>query len=178
MSEKQVVKGDEARPPEPPKPPQIARHVRLTSLQKIGIPLLALLPLLSLIGLFYSEGFVEAQGSPLSLRVEYPDRIRYGMFGRMTIEVINNGDEAAGPVTVQVDGAYLTKFEQLAAAPASESVTPAVFEFEIAEIPAGEGRKVVIEKKAEVPGRHRGRIAARGPSGEPVQTEVVTVIFP
>lgn len=177
MSE-DVVRGDDVRPPEPPQPPEIARRVRLTSLQKIGIPLILLLPFLSLIGLTYSEGYVDAPGSPLSLRVEYPDRMRYGMFGRVIVEVINDSGEAAGPVTVQVDGSYLKQFEQIATAPAAETVTPAVFEFTIDEVPPGEGRKVVVEMKAEVPGRHTGLLAARGPGGDAVQAEIATFIFP
>lgn len=61
-----------------PAAPEIPRALRLTTLQKIGLPILFIISVLALFGVFRERYASDAAvGSGMAIRLWYPDRIHY-----------------------------------------------------------------------------------------------------
>jgi hypothetical protein len=159
----------------PPEIPDFPRAIRLTSWQRIGIPLLLLMPLLALFGLFgQTAGNAEVRTESLSVQIEYPARSRYETLSAIHLDIVNTGRGSIDTVVVSLDSAYAARFSSVGAIPDFERA----YEVEVIDIAPGETRRVTIELDATEYGRHSGDLRVEQRGGEVARVPITTWIFP
>jgi hypothetical protein len=170
----------EERPDEGvPQPPPFERKLQIAPLQRIGIPLLALLPLLALFGVF-GEGMTSKQASneEVAIQVDYVSRYRYRMQDTMTVAVTNLSKQPEATLIVTFDRDYLEHFSDISFVPDIKQVTDVAYEVELAGMKSGETRLVNVEMKGEHYWTQDGTVSASLSGGQPVSVAVSTTIFP
>ena len=165
--------------PQPPQPPRFERRLNFRPLQIVGIVYLLILPVLAVLGVF-GESFdsVDASGAALEMTVDYPSRFRYKMLNTITVEVHNVSGETLDTVTVSFDASYIDQFSTVTFTPSVETVTGNEYQVELTDIGPDETQVVTVEIQAERYWRHSGTITASPGSGEPVEVEISTTVFP
>lgn len=169
----------EGDPPEPPQPPAVGRRPRLTLVQAVGVPLLALLPILALFNFFgTTRGTVRAEDGPLEVEVVYPERFRYKMIHPLTVTVRNRGDAASADVTIRIDTSYLEHFSNVSFTPAPQRVTSDAYVFTVGDLAPGDARVLAGHVQAERYWGANGRITVDSESIGRVDIGVDSLVFP
>lgn len=166
-------------PIRPPEAPPFTRSLRLDRPEKIGVPLLLLLPLLALYGMFdEQEMTTTAAATGVEMQVIYPSRSRHQLEGVLEIHVRNSSVHALPVLTLGIDRNYLAHFDQVRFLPLPIRIDGETYQVEFRDLQPGETRRLNIELRPDDPGRHTGRITARGIDGSQAETTISSIIFP
>ena len=165
-----------AAPLSPPQPPEgRAPRIRLAGIQRVGLPLLALVPLLAIGGLF-GEGRAEATATrgPLLVRAHVPTHLRYRQ--RMTLElsVTNRGTSVVDDLRLRVDSSYLDRFSAVTLAPAAA----ADGSVHLGALVPGASTRLVVTFDGEASGAIRGAAIATDAAGDTVRLALRSTVFP
>jgi hypothetical protein len=127
--------------PQPPQPPQIRRKLLIYPTQIIGITIMLIGLAAAFLGVFgKSEGSVEAAADQLTLRVDYPERYRYGNMGSLQIAITSHHDFAA--LTVNIERRYIKQFSDVSFTPDVDNINEQFYVIELELIETFEkGRK-------------------------------------
>jgi hypothetical protein len=155
------------------------RKWQFNLLQAIGMPLLMLLPILALLGGF-DERFTaaNASGATVEMQVDYPVHLRYRTSQSIGVRLHNISEQPIPAITVRFGRTFMDQFSHIVFMPNVDTITEETYEVEIRDVPPGATRYVTVEIQGERYGRHRGVITAEPESGEEVQVQVETLIFP
>lgn len=163
----------EAAPPQPRAgtPPRI----RLTALQRVGLPLLALVPLLAMGGLFGERrDMLAAADGSLLVRAHVPTRFRYRQ--RMTLElsVTNRGPSAVEDLRVRIDSSYLDRFSAVTITPfaAPDGAVHA------GALAVGASTRLTVTLEGEDFGAIRGDAIATDAAGDTAHVALRSTVFP
>lgn len=163
---------------QPPKAPEVERRVKLTRLQQLGMPLIALFPLLALLGIFgISSGERTSSGGSLSLSVDYPSRTRLRSGVMMVIEVSNRGGVDIEGVTVGVERDYVDRFTNVSFNPSVAAVSERYFEVELGALAPGAVSVVSVELEPSDYWRHEGTVRVTA-GGDETSVVIETFVFP
>lgn len=158
----------------PPQAPRIERRLRFGKLQLAGLVLIVLIPAAALAGVFgESRTSAEAKTSAFSVRMRYPERLRYRQIGRFDIFIENRSNAILDTITVDFDTAYVTRFADPVFVP--DPTEP--FRVPVTHVRPGETRLVNAWLKADAAWTHTGdvRITSRNSN---VSIRVRTLVFP
>lgn len=158
----------------PPDPPPVPRALRLTTLQRIGLPVLFAIPILALFGVF-GEHFAtaHADGPGLALTMRYPNRAHYRQPMSFRLSIRNVSSQPADTITVTLDTAFMRAFSDVSiSAPLNGAYVA-----RITNLAPGETRAISAMVSGERYGRHAGVIAVAGPLGT-ARLPVATFVFP
>jgi hypothetical protein len=176
------MKAKQEPPPsqqEPPKPPPFQRRISVDPLQRIGVPLLALIPLAALFGAFGQRANeVQAVGDGVTLQVRYPGLLRYKTALPFELTVGNSGTSPLSGVSVRIDDAWLSGFSSTELTPQPDRLTERHAEITIDELPPGARRKVVGMFEGHDYGRHAGQASITVGGRVVAQAELRTVVLP
>lgn len=160
--------------PEPPELPELRRRVSFSRLQFGGLLLLLAIPVLAAFNLFgETRTLAAARGASISVTVDYPSRMRHGSLEVLAVLLTNEAGSPLDTVRVKFDSSYVARFTEPQFLPAESRA----FEVELAEIAPGETRRIQVGLRANVYGRHRGRVAAVHPA-DSVDVMIGTIVFP
>ena len=169
-----VTRSKKIRASDPPELPELERHLRFGRGQLVGLALTISIPVLAAFGVFgESRATATQRSAQLSLVVEYPSRLRHGSLDAFSVAVTNKGSAALDTVMVAFDTAYVTRFTEPQFTPAASRA----FVVELTDLYAGETRLVNGGLRANLYGRHRGRVAASH-GADTVTAVMSTVVFP
>lgn len=155
--------------------PKLPRRIRFWRFQWFGLPVIFAIPILALAGVFGVRTAVsETDGQGLALKVEYPERFRYGLSEPIRVELRNDSNRIMRDVRIAVNPDYLRKFSQVELPPEAVSAN----EIRLPQLSPGELRTVVLEIQAESYGRHKGSVSAGAGKEEFVRAELHTMVFP
>lgn len=158
----------------PPAAPEIARALRLTTLQKIGLPVLFIIPILALFGVFGERFAIRAaSGSGVAARVSYPDRIHYRQTMPLRIMVWNASTRAADSIMISLDPEFMRAFSAISITPAATRAYTIV----LRHVKPGERRVISGDVAGERYGRSDGNVRVAGIAGE-LCIPVATFVFP
>lgn len=158
----------------PPDPPTVPRALRLTALQRIGLPVLFAIPILALFGVF-GEHFTtaHADGAGLAITMRYPDRAHYRQPVSFRLSMRNVSARPVDTITVTLDTAFMRAFSDVSlSAPLNGAYVARV-----TNVAPGETRAISAMVSGERYGRHAGVIAVTGPQGT-ARLPVATFVFP
>lgn len=159
---------------EPPELPTLERRLRFGGWQIVGLALTMSIPVLAVFGVFgETRATTTERGSQLALSLNYPSRIRHGALDAFSVSVTNNGPVALDTVEVAFDSAYVTRFTEPQFIPGASRA----FVVELTDLAAGETRLVNGGLRANVYGRHRGRVVASH-AIDTVTASMSTIVFP
>lgn len=158
----------------PPEPPPIPPRLRLTPLQRFGLPFLFLIPILALLGLL-GEHFTTARaaGAGVTVDVRYPDRAHYRQPLAIRMRVRNVSPARMDTVTVVLDTAFMAAFTAVSVSASLDGAYVA----HLTALAPGETRELTAMVSGEEAGRHAGTISVRTPLGT-VRTRAATFVFP
>lgn len=158
----------------PPDPPPVPRALRLTTLQRIGLPILFVIPILALFGVF-GEHFTtaHADGAGLAIAMRYPDRAHYRQPVSVRLSMRNVTPQPLDTISVTLDTAFMRAFSDVSiSAPLNGAYVA-----RITNIAPGETRAISAMVSGERYGRHAGVITVTGPYGT-ARLPVATFVFP
>lgn len=158
----------------PPDPPAIPRALRLTRLQRVGLPVLFAVPILALFGVF-GEHFTtaHAEGGGLVVDMRYPNRVHYRQPMSFRLSVRNASAQPADTIKVSLDTAFMRAFSDVSiSAPLNGAYVA-----RITDLAPGETRAISAMISGERYGRHAGVIVVNGPAGT-ARLPVATFVFP
>jgi hypothetical protein len=158
----------------PPEPPTIDHRIALTRVQRIGVPLLALVPILAVAGVFDDRSVVvEREVGSLSVRAEMPQGVRQNRSGIVEIDLENRG---ASPVSAEVaiSPEYLVDCMEIDMTPSPYRAWATRTE----PIAPGERAQVRLEYEGERAGLHEGVLRIRESRGDEVRIPIRTFVFP
>lgn len=139
-----------------------------------GLALTMSIPVLAVFGVFGEQrATATRRGTHLAVSLDYPSRIRHGSLDAFSVAVTNQGPVALDTVTVAFDSAYVRRFTEPQFIPAASRA----FVVELAGLGAGETRLVHGGLRANLYGRHRGRVAAVH-AADTVAVMMSTIVFP
>jgi len=164
---------------QPPQPPPFQRRIDIPRLQKIGVPLLALIPLAALFGAFglrANESRVVGEG--VTLQVLYPGLLRYKTALPFELTVVNSGAQPLSGVSARIDDAWLSRFSGSGLTPQPDRLTERHAEIALDELPPGGQRKVTGMLEGHDYGRHAGQVSIAVGGRVVAQAELRTVVLP
>jgi hypothetical protein len=158
----------------PPEPPQVPRALRLTTLQRIGLPVLFAIPILALFGVF-GEHFAtaHAEGAGLAITMRYPDRAHYRQPVSFRLSMRNVSSQPLDTITVTLDTAFMRAFSDVSVSAPLNGAYVA----RITHLAPGETRAISATVSGERYGRHAGVITVAGSHGT-ARLPVATFVFP
>ncbi|HEV2642191.1 MAG TPA: hypothetical protein VGT98_05775 [Candidatus Elarobacter sp.] len=158
----------------PPAPPELPRALRLTTLQRVGLPILFAIPVLALFGVF-GEHFasVRAGGNGVALAMRYPDRAHYRQPVTLAISVRNTSTRTADSLVVSLDTAFLAAFTAGRFSPPVD----ATGSLALRNVAPGEARVITAEVSGDRYWRHSGTVRVHGAGGM-LAVPVSTFVFP
>jgi hypothetical protein len=158
----------------PPEAPSLPRRIRLTTVQRCGLPVLFAIPVLALLGLF-GERFSDAraEGNGLSVAIQYPSRIHYRQPLSFRFTVRNMGATTADSIVVSLDPRFMRAFT---AVQLSAPVEP-TYRIKLANVASGERRSVSGDVSGDQYWGSAGVVRVAGPNGE-LRLPVSTFVFP
>ena len=158
----------------PPEPPPGTARLRLTRLQRFGLPVLFLIPILALFGLLGEHFTVaHARGAGVTLDARYPDRAHYRQPLSIRLHVRNDSPTRMDTITVVLDSAFMSGFSDVSmSAPLNGA-----FIARLTGLAPGESRQLNAMVSGENAGRHAGTISVTTPLGT-MRTPVATFVFP
>lgn len=162
--------------PSPPAPPEIRHRLAMPRRQWIALALIAIVPVLALLGVFgITRDRASATSGALRLEVDYPSRLRHKVLDRIELLVTNVGPHVIDSAEVAIDTAYLAHFSDVTVTP-----TPPerAFVVPVAGLAPGGHVTIVVQVRAEGPGRHTGTLEARRPRSAGARVPVATLVFP
>jgi len=165
---------DETERRGPPEPPPGTPRLRLTRLQRLGLPILFLIPILALFGLL-GEHFTEAhaRGAGVALDARYPDRAHYRQPLSIRLHVRNETATKLDTVTVVLDSAFMSGFSDVS----MSATLNGAYIARLTALAPGESRQLNAMVSGEKAGRHAGAISVTTPLGT-IRTPVATFVFP
>jgi hypothetical protein len=170
---------DPASAEKPPQPPPIERRTRLGRVQKIGMPLLALIPVAALLGVFGpGEATSRAAAGELSIEVRYPSLLRHKTSQPFELTVTNRGATPALGVAARIDEAWLSSFGAVEVRPQPQRLDARHAEFALGDLAPGAVRKVSGRLEAGDPGRHTGAASLSVGEREVAQAALATRVLP
>ncbi|KYF75937.1 hypothetical protein BE11_24570 [Sorangium cellulosum] len=87
----------------------------------------------------------EATAQGLTLRVEYPERMRFRDAERLTFDVTRAAGEPCRAAALTIDEAYLNGFDERRATPAETEIG----RFDLGPLAPGERRRIVLDLRGE-----------------------------
>lgn len=164
----------ERGPTGPPEPPPGVARLRLTRLQRFGLPVLFLVPILALFGLL-GEHFTtaHARGAGAVLDARYPDRAHYRQPLSIRVQVRNATPTRMDTLTVTLDSAFMSGFSEVSVS----ATLNGAYRARLTDLAPGETRDVTAMVSGERAGRHAGSISVTTPLGT-VRAPVATFVFP
>jgi hypothetical protein len=158
----------------PPPPPDMPRRLRSTGRQIAGIVLIALVPILALTGwLGDSTARAHATAGTIEIDVLYPTTLRYRNHGLIEVRLRQAAAGPAGPVSIEIDTAYVSRFTEVRSTPGAERV----LSVELAPLQPAEERVVTVELRAERRGRHHGELRV-ATGGDTARVRISTFVLP
>ena len=158
----------------PPEAPSIDRRLRFGRLQLAGLIVIALIPAAAMAGVFgESQASAEASTAAFTVRMRYPERLRYRQTGRFDIFLENRSNTTLDTITVQFDTAYVTRFADPVFVP--DPTEP--FRIPISNVRSGETRLVTAWLKADATWAHEGDVRITSGNNS-VSIRVRTLVFP
>lgn len=158
----------------PPEPPELPRALRLTLLQRIGLPFLFAIPVLALFGVFgehYAD--LRATGGGVDLAMHYPDRMHYRQPLTLQITMRNVTAATADSVTLEPDASFFAAFPMARFSPPLDASQRIVFH----DVAPGTSRTITVEIAGDRYWRRRGRMLVDGPGGG-LQVPLSIFVFP
>lgn len=158
----------------PPQPPALSRRIRLTTVQRWGLPVLFAIPVLALFGTFgerYTD--VRGTGGSLAATFHYPSRIHYRQPLSFRLLVQNTGATPMDSVMVTLDPRFMRAFTSVRLA----APFRAPYAMELGRLGAGESRTVTGEVSGDAYWRSQGTIQVTGSHGM-IQLPVSTFVYP
>ncbi|AUX44837.1 hypothetical protein SOCE26_063060 [Sorangium cellulosum] len=164
-----------AKPPEaaaePPPAPEMPRRLELSKAQALGAIALACVAASAVF--MAAQETQEATAQGLSLRVEYPQRMRFRDAQRLLVDVTRTASEPCQTASLTIDETYLENFSERRAVPAEA----AFGRFDLGALMPGESRRIVLELRGERPWFAAGN-ATLSCDGERAAAPLRTFIFP
>ncbi|WP_437730359.1 hypothetical protein [Sorangium sp. So ce1335] len=157
---------------EPPAAPSMRRRLKLTPKHALGALALACVAASSLFTQARTAREATAQG--LTLRVEYPERMRFRDAERLTFDVTRAAGEPCRGAALTIDEAYLNGFEERRATPAEA----AIGRFHLGRLAPGERRRVVLNLRGERAWLVSGSAAVSCDGERGAEVPLRTFIFP
>ncbi|WP_437585748.1 hypothetical protein [Sorangium sp. So ce1000] len=164
-------KAEHAPPPAPP----LRRRLALDPLHAIGAFTLACVAASALF--MHARETREATAQGLTLRVAYPERMRFRDTERITFDVAHVARAAGEPcraAALTIDEAYLDSFEENHATPDEARYG----RFELGDLAPGERRRIDIELRGERSWFASGNATLSCGEERGVQVPLRTFIFP
>lgn len=158
----------------PPDPPPVPRALRLTTLQRIGVPVLFAIPILALFGVF-GEHFTttHADGAALAIAMRYPDRVHYRQPMSFRLSMRNVTARPLDTITVTLDTAFMRAFSDVSVSAPLNGAYVA----RITNLAPGETRAISATVSGERYGRHAGVITVTAVQ-DTARVPVATFVFP
>lgn len=158
----------------PPQPPPAPSRLRLTPLQRVGIPILFLIPILALFGVL-GEHFTtaRAKGAGVAFDVRYPDRAHYRQPLSIRMRVRNVSGARIDTATVTLDTAFMAAFSDVSVS----ATLNGAYVARLTALAPGETRELTAMVSGERAGCHAGSISVATPLGT-VRAPASTFIFP
>ncbi len=162
------------RPAQPPQPPQLPRALRLTTVQRFGLPILFAIPLLALFGLF-GERYADARaaGHNLSADVHYPSLLHYRQPLAFRLSVQNTGATAADSIIVTFGPEFMRAFTAAQMAPPFQGP----YSVSLRNVRAGESQIVTGTVSGDKYWRNNTWVRITGPDGE-LQIPLSAFVYP
>lgn len=160
--------------PKPPQPPDVPRRLRLTLLQRIGIPVLVAIPIVAMTSLL-GEHFtaVTKAASGIALRVEYPDRIHYRQPMPFRVTVKNIGAAPIDTVHVRISPEFMRAYTNVSLSVSLEGA----YAFDLRDIAPDSERVISGTVEGERYGSSDGIARAYTRAGE-VRVPLHAFVFP
>ena len=158
----------------PPRPPALSRRIRLTTVQRWGLPVMFAIPVLALLGTFgerYSD--VHGTGGSLAATFHYPSRIHYRQSLSFRLLVQNTGATPEDSVMVRLDPRFMRAFASVRIA----APFRAPYDIELGRLRAGESRTVTGEVSGDAYWQSQGSIQVSG-SRSRIRLPVSTFVYP
>jgi hypothetical protein len=159
----------------PPPAPEMPRRTRLYPVQRIGLPLLALIPVLALLEVF-GEARRQTHGatSAFAVEVDHPARLRTGQESSIEVVVRNRSQATLDTVLVVFDQPLLHRFSNLSMMPSPNSRGAVEL---IGIEPAGV-RRLLVEFEAARVGRGDGILSVVTGARDSVAIRIETFVLP
>lgn len=158
----------------PPEPPPGSARLRLTRLQRLGLPVLFLIPILALFGLLGEHfAMAHARGAGVTLDARYPDRAHYRQPLSIRLHVRNDSPQKMDTITVVLDSAFMSGFSDVSVS----TTLNGAYVARLTGLAPGESRQLNAMVSGERAGRHAGSISVSTPLGT-VRTPAATFVFP
>jgi hypothetical protein len=158
--------------PAPPRAPPLRRRLALNPPHAIGAFALACVAATALF--MNARETREATAQGLTLRVAYPERMRFRDMERVTFDVENTASEPCRAAALTIDEAYLDSFEEHHTTPAEA----AFGRFELGDVAPGERRRLDIELRGERSWLAEGNATLSCGGERGVKAPLRTFIFP
>ncbi|WP_437911572.1 hypothetical protein WME73_28385 [Sorangium sp. So ce302] len=158
--------------PTPPSAPPLGRRFALHPLHAIGAFALACVAASALF--MHALETREATAQGLTLRVAYPERMRFRDMERITFDVENTAGEPCRAAALTLDEAYLDSFEEHHTTPAEA----AFGRFALGDLAPGERRRIDIELRGERSWLASGNATLSCGGERGVHVPLRTFIFP
>ncbi|WP_437292999.1 hypothetical protein [Sorangium sp. So ce426] len=158
--------------PTPPSAPPLRRRLALDPLHAIGALALACVAASALF--MHARGTREATAQGLTLRVAYPERMRFRDIERVTFDVENTAGEPCRAAALTIDEAYLDSFEEHHTTP----LEAAFGRFALGDLAPGERRRIDVELRGERSWLASGNATLSCGEERGVHVPLRTFIFP
>lgn len=157
-----------------PEAPPLRRRLRFSLLQRIAIPILAVLPALALAGVFDEDPIVvERTVGSLAMRAEIPQRIRQNRTAVVHVDLENRGSEPVSAV-VALSPEYLEESIAIEMTPHPHRAWASRFD----RIEPGARARVSLQYEGESAGMHEGVLRVVDGAGHEARVRVRTFVFP
>ncbi|WP_437498904.1 hypothetical protein [Sorangium sp. So ce1099] len=157
---------------EPPPAPSMRRRLDLKATHAAGAVALACVAASAWLMQAREAREVTAQG--LTLRVEYPERMRFRDAERVTFDVTRASGEPCRAATLTVGESYLDRFDERRATPAES----AIGRFDLGALAPGERRRIVLNLRGERAWLASGNAAVSCDGERGAEVPLRTFIFP
>jgi hypothetical protein len=167
------------RDTDPPQPPPFQRKIVIAPVQAVGLSVLCLIVAAALAGLLGQRpGETQASNEGLEVRVSYPEVLRYKTAMPLEINVRNAGSATLNRIDVHIARDYLEAFQDVRLTPDAREISERHFTVSLADLRAGQSRKVVAWLEAHERGRRRAQLQVAADSRPALELDWSTTVLP